>query len=338
MNTDHSRRFVAYEDLGESPNIVVDGAGNAATAITLSHWPKSGTPQALKADTSTEIVFNYLAAPQFHVTAAAVSNNHFDEDGLAGLYALIEPVAAAEMRDLVVSVAEAGDFSTCRDRQAARIAFTISAFADPLRSPLDRTIFKLPYAEQCAALYRELLPRFGEMLAHPGRFRKYWEAEDRYLTDSEQALRRGEVTIEELPEVDLAILRLAGEPTGQATEPLTWPCEGTCHRMAVYNATGCNRVLVQQGRRYAFVYRYESWVQFISRPPPPRVDLALLAEALSADEPGAARWVFDGVSEITPRMTLSGASESAITPAAFAARLAEFLATAPPAWDPYDPD
>lgn len=338
MDTDHSRRFVAYEDLGQTPNIVVDGAGNAATAITLSHWPKSGTPQALKADSSTEIVFNYLAAPQFHVAAAAVSNNHFDEDGLAGLYALVEPDAAAEMRDLVIAVAEAGDFSTCRDRQAARIAFTISAFADPLQSPLDQAIFDLPYAERCAALYRELLPRLGEMLTHPDRFRKYWEAEDRYLTDSEHALWRGDVTIEELPEVDLAILRIAGEPARQPTDPFTWPAAETCHRMAVYNATACNRVLVQQGSRYAFVYRYESWVQYISRPPPPRVDLAPLAEALSADEPATARWVFDGVSEITPRMTLSGAPESAIAPAAFTARLTEFLAAAPPAWDPFDPD
>ena len=65
--------------------------------------------------------------------------------------------------------------------------------------------------------------------------------------------------------------------------------------------------------------------------------LAPLAEALSGDEPGAVQWVFDGVSEITPRLTLSGAEESAISPEAFAARLADFPATASPAWDPYDP-
>jgi hypothetical protein len=337
MTTDPSRHFVGYEDLGQTPNIVVDGAGNAATAITLSHWPKSGTPPALKADTSTEIVFNYLAAPRFHVAAAAVSNNHFDEDGLAGLYTLIEPEAAAGMRDLIVAVAQAGDFSTCSDRQAAQIAFTVSAFANPLQSPLDRAIFDLPHGEKCAVLYRELLPRFGEMLAHADRFRKYWEAEDQSLTDSERALRRGDVTIEELPGVDLAILRIAEGRAPRTIDRFTWPGEGSCHRMAIYNATDCNRVLAQQGRRYAFVYRYESWVQFVTRPPPPRVDLAPLAEALSADEPGAARWVFDGVSEITPCMTLSGAPESAIEPAAFTARLAEFLATAPPAWNPYDP-
>lgn len=337
MGTRHSRHFVAYERLGDTPNIVVDGSGSAATVITLSHWPKSGTPQALKADTSTEIVFNYLAAPQYHVAATAVSNNHFDEDGLAGIYALIEPEAAIEMRDLVVGVAHAGDFATYRNRQAARIAFTISAFSDPGQSPLDRAVFELPYADQCDALYRELLPRLGEMLAHTNRFRRYWETQDEILTDSERALRQGDVTIEELPKVDLAIVRIAEGRARQALHRSTWPSEETCHPMAIHNATRCNRLLTQQGRRYAFVYRYESWVQFISRPPPPRVDLAPLAEALNREESGTARWTFDGVSEITPRMTLSGAQESSIAPEAFSAKVAEFLATAPPAWDPYDP-
>ena len=108
--------------------------------------------------------------------------------------------------------------------------------------------------------------------------------------------------------------------------------------MAVHNATSCNRILMQQGMHYCFIYRYESWVQYMSRRPPPRVDLAPLAEALNADESRAARWTFEGVSELTPRMTISGDQESSIMPEGFAARVAEFLATAPPAWDPYDPE
>jgi hypothetical protein len=336
MDTNRSRHFVAYEELGQTPNIVVDGSGNAATVITLSHWPKSGTPKALKADTSTEIVFNFLTAPRFHVAAASVSNNHFDEDGLAGIYALIEPEAATAMRDLVVGVAHAGDFATYRDRRAARVAFTVSAFADSQQSPLDRAIFEMPYAEQCAALYQELLPRFGEMLADTDRFRRYWEMEDEVLTDSERALRQEDVTIDELPEVDLAIVRIAEKRAPQSIHRFTWASQEACHPMAVHNATRCNRILMQQGRCYAFVYRYESWVQFMTRPPPSRVDLSPLAEALSADESGATQWNFEGVSEITPRMTLSGDQESSIPPEAFAAKVAMFLATAPPAWDPYD--
>ena len=176
------------------------------------------------------------------------------------------------------------------------------------------------------------------MLVHTDRFRRYWETEDQVLTDSEQALRQGDVTIEELPEIDLAIVRIAEERVPQTIHRFTWASEETCHPMAVHNATRCNRVVMQQGMRYAFVYRYESWVQFMSRPPPPRVDLVPLAEALSAEESGEGQWNFDGVSELTPRMTLFGDGESSIPPEAFAAKVVEFLATAPPAWDPYDPE
>ena len=38
------------------------------------------------ADTSTANVFNYLDRPDLHVPAEVVSNNHFDEDGLVGIY------------------------------------------------------------------------------------------------------------------------------------------------------------------------------------------------------------------------------------------------------------
>lgn len=51
MQNKTSRRFVPYKDLMGLPNIVVDGSGNSETLITLSHWPKSGSPHALKADT-----------------------------------------------------------------------------------------------------------------------------------------------------------------------------------------------------------------------------------------------------------------------------------------------
>ena len=338
MEKNGSRRFVPYEELGDTPNIVVDGAGNAATAITLSHWPKSGTPRALKADSSAEIVFNYLDAPEFHVDAEAVSNNHFDEDGLVGVFSLIEPAAALEMRDLLIDAARAGDFATYRDRRAACIAFTVSAFADPGTSPLDPAIFALPYAGQCAALYREMLPRLGEIVTDTEHFRRYWQDEERVLAESEQAIRDGRVTIEERPEVDLAIVTLPEGWAPRAVHRFTQSRDEPCHPMALHNATRRNCILTRQGRRYWAAYRYESWVQYMTAPPRPRADLAPLAAALSAEEPAGTAWSFDGVDALTPRLALPAGRESAIPPEAFRVRLIEFLSAAPPAWDPYDPE
>src|SRR4030095_14099992 len=91
------------------PNIVVDGSSNAHTLLTLSHWPRSGTPRELKADTSAELAFRYLDSPEFHVVSEVVTNNHFDQDGLVGLYVLIDPVNAARYPHLLISVGAPGD-------------------------------------------------------------------------------------------------------------------------------------------------------------------------------------------------------------------------------------
>lgn len=324
--------FIAYDEAAEVPNIVVDGAANAATAITLSHWPKSGTPQALKANSSAEIVFRYLDSSAFQVDVAAITNNHFDEDGLVGLYSLLEPDAAKADRELLVGIAHAGDYKTYHDRRAARVAFTIAAFADSATTPLDPDIFTLGYAEKTAALYQEILPRLGQMLREPEQFRRYWEPEDRRLSDSETRLRQGAIRIEERVELDLAIVSILDG----AEKPAGADYLG-CHRMAIHNATPRNRLLIRRGKRFLFAYRYESWVQMVTGRPLPRVDLAPLAEVLSAEEPDGVTWVFDGVADITPRMTLTGAEDSVISPDAFLDKLTAFLETAAPAWDPYDP-
>jgi hypothetical protein len=107
-------RFVPYAEAADLPNIVVDGAAASATVLTLSHWPKSGTPETLRADTSAEIVFKYLDAPAMHVDVGAASNNHFDEDGLIGIFALTRPNLAARWRALLVEIARAGEFGICR--------------------------------------------------------------------------------------------------------------------------------------------------------------------------------------------------------------------------------
>ena len=328
-------RFVPYPDLDGIPNIVVDGARHADSLLTLSHWPHSGTPAALREDLSAQIAFRYLDAPDWRVDADAVSNNHFDEDGLAGVYALVDPDGAQQRRDLIVDVAAAGDFGTFRSRDAARISIAISAFTDGDRSPLDPAMFALPYEQYAAAMYEEMLPRVEELLDHPDRFRELWADEDAHLAVSEAGLRCGSFTLDEVPDIDLAVVTV---PEGWATRQVhrfTQPRSQTVHPMAVHNATERFRVLLVEGRRYELQFRYESWVQYVSRRALPRVDLTPLAEELTADE-ASGHWAFDGAGLIAPSLHLDGASESSIPPETFRARLETFLRDAPGAWDPYD--
>ena len=104
--------------------------------------------------------------------------------------------------------------------------------------------------------------------------------------------------------------------------------------MAVHRATSCFRVLTVRGRAYDLTYRYESWVQYRSRIPLPRVDLSPLADELTAVE-DAGRWVFDGVGAIVPRLHLEGAEESAVPADRFVDMAIGALTRGTPAWDPY---
>ncbi len=61
--------------------------------LTLSHWPRTATPRGLARDLSAEIAFAALDRGARWRGARAVSNDHFDTDGLAGLFALADPEA-----------------------------------------------------------------------------------------------------------------------------------------------------------------------------------------------------------------------------------------------------
>jgi hypothetical protein len=328
-------RFVPFEELDSSPNVIVDGAAGPGTELTLSHWPKSGTPSHLKRDTSAKIVFAYRDSPSSHVAAEIVSNNHFDEDGLVGIYTLVDPRKAERHRDLLTDVADAGDFGFFKHRDAARIAFTLSAYADPDLSPLPKELFALPYAQMASGLYRYLLDLLPNLLMNLTAYQQLWEAEDHRLTATENWLEKGRITIEEKPAIDLAIVRILEDFAEQPVHRFTQKRVARCHPFALHNRTLCTRILSIQKHHVEFNYRYESWVQLISRRPLPRVDLRDLARELNKEEVSGGEWHFDGVERITPQLHLDGSDETSIAPEWIQSRLEHHLLTGTPAWNPY---
>jgi hypothetical protein len=318
-------------------NIVVDGSPNDSTILTLSHWPKSGTRTELKADTSAEIAFKYLDSPRFHVDCDVVTNNHFDQDGLIAAFTLIDPITATRHRDLLIDAASAGDFGVFKSRDAVRINFAIAALADPETSPLPPRIFTLNYPEMAAELYVHTLVLLPRLTAEPNEFKSLWENEDSKLTESEEMLRKGIITIEEERDFDFAVVRLPEQLAPGPSHRFTASQQTVCHPLAIYNATPCTRVLLVQGQHVEFQYRYEGWVQLISRKPAARVDLSALAVQLDLEERSGGRWASDGVDAITPRLHLEGSQESSIPAETIRQRVEQHLRGTAPAWDPYDP-
>lgn len=329
-------RFIPYEQLDARPNIIVDGAATEGTLLTLSHWPHSHTPAELLRDTSTEIAFAYLDSPQHHVKASAVSNNHFDEDGLIGIFTLLHPEIAQNHRELLIDAASAGDFSVYRNRDAARIAFTISTYGDSMASPFALDLFELPYAQVASNLYARLLELLPRLITHLGDFENLWRDEDDRLTWSEQLLDKGAITLEENAALDLATFRIPETLPERTVHRYARAMLTDVHPYALHSRTKCSRILLLRGPHAEFHYRYESWVQLASRRPPARVDLAPLAQELNEQESSGARWHFEGVDKITPKLMTEDAAASGIAPDTILRLLEQHLASGAPAWNPYD--
>jgi hypothetical protein len=318
-----SLTYTPYGALDSVDNIVVDGAGQPSTLLTLSHWPHSGTPAELRADLSAEIAFRYLDEPALHLDARAVSNNHFDQDGLVSVYALTDPEDALRRRDRLVDVARAGDFGKFEDRSSAAVAFTIAQLGGELDTDDP---------------YPEMLRRLPEILDHPDRYAGYWEREDAHLRASEHAIASGAVTIDELPEVDLAVVQVPDDLPALTAHRFSRTTSQVLHHMAVHNATDRLRILYVQGNRYEFQYLYETWIQLASSRPMPRVELDGLVAQLDELESSGGKWSFSGAGDIAPTLQLLDADASSIGPDSFRSLLVDALRTGAPAWNPYDDD
>ncbi|MEI7548112.1 MAG: DUF6687 family protein, partial [Actinomycetota bacterium] len=299
-------RFVPSDQAVDTPNVVVDGSPNAGTRLTLSHWPGSPTPPDLRDDLSAQIAFHALARPELFDGIDVVTNNHFDQDGLASVFTLVNPESARPRRDLLIDVARAGDFGTFGSRDAARIAMTIAALDDDERTPMA----DLPdaYGERCGALYEWALPRLTDVLDHPERWRDLWADEDDHLSASLLAIESGAVRVHEL--ADVAVFTFGDRPAQPSTR-FTIASGEALHPMSLYRTTDRLLVALVRGHRYQLECRYETWVMLTSRMVTPRRDLRILAATLDSLETSGARWHADAPSALTPLLHLADDHESA---------------------------
>jgi len=320
------------------PHVIVDGAPRPGTVCTLSHWPGTPTPEPLWADLSAQIVLRALARPDLVGDADLVSIDHYDEDGVVSLALMVLDGLAEDHGDLLVEAARVGDFGVVAERRAALVAFALGALADAERTPVEALRpGRRPgdWLEVCGVAAAEALALLPSLAAAPEDYEDLWGDEAAAFDAARHALAEGAATIEELPDSDLAVVRVHGEPSDPTLAAASWGGR-PLHPAAVHTATACLRVATIRGRHYEVRYRYESWVRLCSRRPRPRVDLSPLAARLSALEPPGATWTFDGAGAITP--VLACAPDSTLAPEQFLELVVGSLAEldrGPAAWDPY---
>lgn len=181
-------------------------------------------------------------------------------------------------------------------------------------------------------MYKEMIIRLPEIVTAPDEYRQYWETEDKQITTTEEAIHNGVIRIEEIHDIDLAIITLpdVNHP------PYVENPKDACHQIGLYNALKSFCVVIIQRNYYELQYRYETWVQYQSVRPRPRADLTGLAGLLNSEEKNGVSWEFDGVDDIMPRLHLRDTIASTIAPERFREMVINYLRTAPPAWQQYD--
>jgi hypothetical protein len=306
--------FRGVGELAGRRHVNVDGPASTGMALGLSHWPNGGTPDELRADTSTAIAVRYLATNPAGPEVGALSNDHYDEDGLLAAWVLLTRPLEAQ-RSHAVSAAEAGDFFTWTDPAAAMIALAAMAMAEPETTPfpdVHRAFATRRGGDPTGAIYRAILPHVGRLIDDPGRFRLLWsDAWERVLRNREE-IDAGTIRIDDVPTCDLAVVhaprsveRLAAFPRIASMRVLWDLADGTIH----------------------LEHRYETWVTFTSRPLPARVDLSAAADRLTERDGNGVTWRFDGIEHPRARLCPVDASgrpaRSALDSASVAAIIRE---------------
>jgi len=317
---------------------MADGPGMPGSSIVLSHWPDSGTPWPLKADLSAEIAFAYLEQPEHHVDAEWVTNGHLDVDGFVSVFVLTRPDYAQAHREDLVGVAAAGDFADrCTDRQA-NACFALGALRDPKVSTLSSASFVGSEVNIAANHYQLLLPLMPTLIDDPERFEPLWREERATVDAAEAAFASGDLRIEDVPDAELAVVYLPADWPGGGVQRGVLQRDTPVHPLVVHRRTNRWRVAyVDPARRdYRLIYRFESWVQHISRGAG-RADLRPIARKLTAADPAGGEWIAGGRKTFLAWLHRRDYGPSGLEPEQFVSIVTDGLRGAPITWTPYDP-
>lgn len=307
-------RFQFYdESLDQVPKLSVDGT--VGNSIHFSHWEGNQTPAELRADTSTEIALNLVAAPnRLELTRGIelVTNNHFDTDGVLSVWTVLTGERALELRDKLIPAAEAGDFNEFRNENAVRASIVIqgaeqaSATNDTV-SPLARQLGGEGEIDE-ARCYELVLPEVERVLTRTDEYEPLWREGWEQVAVAMESFARGDSRVAEHADARLSLVSLAPEifsATGFN------PTRHAAPYMAIASHARGQMFLIatpfKNGWFYRIDYPYYSWAETVVRPRIQRRDLSSLLNRLN-DLEGAREgsWQND-TSEMTSAAKFLGA-------------------------------
>lgn len=292
-------RFEFYtEALENVPKLSVDGTVD--NSIHLSHWQGNTTPSELKADTSTEIALNLVASPNRAALTKGielVTNNHFDTDGVLSCWTVLTGERALAYRDLIISAAEAGDFSEYSSDDGVRVSIAIqgSDQASPNNddgSPLARLLAGEEVDDDARA-YELVLPKVEHLLTHINDYEPLWREGWRSVVAAVESFEKGKSKV--IEQSDISLITLAPELFDSAGfSPTRHSAPYTAISKFAKGKLFLIAIPASSGWFYRIDYPYYSWAETVVRPRIARRDLAPALELLNSRETNRdGRWQTD---------------------------------------------
>jgi uncharacterized protein DUF6687 len=283
-------RFQFYsEALDDIPKLSVDGTVD--NSIHFSHWQGNTTPAEVKADTSTEIALKLVASPNRAALTQGIDlvvNNHFDTDGVMSCWAVLNGERALAYRDLLISAAEAGDFSEHASDDGVKVSIAIQGVdtATPNNipgSPLAGMIAGEMFDDDERA-YELVLPEVERLLSDVNAYEALWRDGWNAVASALESFARGESQVVENEVSRISLITLKPGLVSPFAA-ISKHARGEMFLIAT-PASG--------GWIYRLDYPYYSWAETVVRPRIPRRDLTDALAVLNDKESNAdGRWKTD---------------------------------------------
>ena len=296
----HVRFKYYHAGLENVPKLSVDGT--VENSIHFSHWQGNRTPAEVKADTSTEIALNLVAAPNRDELTRGIeliTNNHFDTDGVLSVWTVLTGERAQDFKEKLIAAAEAGDFSEFSSEDGVRASLVIQGSdavgdEEDAGSPLARHLAGASVNDDARA-YELILPEVERVLAHTNDYERLWRGAWERIAAALESFARGASGVEEHADTSLSVVTLAPEifsPSGFNPTRHCAPYTAISHyaRGQLYLVA----VPMHDGWSFRVDYPYYSWAETIVRPRIVRQDFSPLVARLNELETGdRGRWTLD---------------------------------------------
>ena len=292
-------RFEFYsEAIAAEPKLSVDGTVD--NAIHFSHWNGNKTPASVKADTSTEIALNVVAAAdrdQLTRGIDLVTNNHFDTDGVLSVWAMLNGELALPLREKLIAAAEAGDFCELSSTDGVRASIVIQGSDSPTDksgSPLARQLAGEDITDEARA-YQLVLPRVESVIARTNDYEELWRESWSRIETALDSFAKGESRVDEDTNARLSVVTLAPEVFGAiGFDPYHHSAPFTAISHHARGELFLIATPLSDGWAYRIDYPYHSWAETVVRPRIARREFSSLVRQFNdIDQSTTGRWQID---------------------------------------------